>query len=559
MPALRPVWFAIIIVLALRPSPTIASDAPPQLTRAYEINRKVSAFPKVEDLSTPEATYAGINRIIAAGEDGAWRRVSVAAAADRLPPADAPRRSVPPHVARLFLDAEVLEVRVFRDTLATVIARLPDVAPTPIDVRTLRLEDDRWLNSGNDRCASIHQARTGFSLACARLAGADLPPTRAPVTDPRAHLKTFIDFLERRGEEPGAFVMDALAKHRLVIMGEVHHRPPYWSFNTSLVNDPKFPTHVGVIYLELPRHAQHLVDRFLAADECDPSPVIEMLRDNLWMGWPDQPMLDFFIEVWKVNRTLEPRRRLRIVLVDMNRPWTQIRTRADWRRFEVDRDEFMAANILADMQRHGPRDPRHALFVVGVGHALLDMSYFDGTPVASAGWHLREKLGRASVLAIFPHMPVQTNWGRVDGRLCLGLFDSAFRGRGGKPVAFALRDGPFGREPFDAFPDRPVTSTFADGYDAYLYLGPLEGEVFSPLIDGFYTDEFVKELDRRYRMESNQSLVQGCGLPRLDAESFVAWMSRTWGRPREAWSERNLGPLDAWRHGGRSWRNAGGQ
>jgi len=43
-----------------------------------------------------------------------------------------------------------------------------------------------------------------------------------------------------------------------------------------------------------------------------------------------------------------------------------------------------------------------------------------------------------------------------------------------KRLAFALESGPFGRQPFDAFPDRPAAGTYRDGYDAYLYLGPLE-------------------------------------------------------------------------------------
>lgn len=137
--------------------------------------------------------------------------------------------------------------------------------------------------------------------------------------------------------------------------------------------------------------------------------------------------------------------------------------------------------------------------------------------------------------------------GRVDGRLCLGLFESAFVAIGNRPIAFPLGTGPFGKEPFDAFPDNLVQSNYGDGYSGYLYLGTLENEITSPLIEGFYSDEFVKELDRRYQLTFNKSLTEGCHLANLDAESFIGWMSNSWGKPRE-WQGK-LGPMDAWKFG----------
>jgi hypothetical protein len=124
---------------------------------------------------------------------------------------------------------------------------------------------------------------------------------------------------------------------------------------------------------------------------------------------------------------------------------------------------------------------------------------------------------------------------------------------GCQPIAFPLSVGPFGQQPFDGSPDHTVNSLYRDGYQAYVYLGPLEGEVFSPLISLFYTDEFVKELDRRYRLMYGKGLMEGCRLARLDAASFVGWM-KSWGRPRREWRASNLGPITAWHLGGRDWK-----
>lgn len=75
--------------------------------------------------------------------------------------------------------------------------------------------------------------------------------------------------------------------------------------------------------------------------------------------------------------------------------------------------------------------------------------------------------------------------------------------------------------------------------------------MFSPLVPGFYSDDFVRELDRRARMMDGEGLVEAGIVLRLDGESFAAWMGRTWGQPRRDWSADRLGPLHAWEQGSR--------
>jgi len=527
-------------------------ETPERQVDVYKVNKRVRDFPEREDFTAPESAYAVVNRVMARGEEGAWRRISVRNLADRLPPADRPASQVSSETARRYLDANILEVMVFAGRHAAVIAALPSQAGVPVyDRRTFGLEDGRWLNKGQSHFSTLERARTSFARYCAHLV--QQARVRPRVEDPEGHLKPFVQFLRAHAQAPKPFVMRALAEHPFTIIGEIHHRPRYWAFNCSLVTDPNFPTHVGTIYLELPSNDQHLVDTFLAGRDCDTTPVIEMLRDNLWMGWPDQAMLDFFMTVWMRNQSLSPERRLRIVLVDMQRPWSRIEQRQDWRQYETDRDKLMADNIVQDIRKHWA-ETRHRLFIVGVGHTALNMEYVQGFPVTSAGWHLRKRLGADRIYAIFPHRAVQTNAGRVSGRLAFGLFESAFAALGNAPMAFPLDVGPFGAEPYDADPDNLVGSTYADGFDAYLYLGPLETEIFSPLIAGFYTDTFVKELARRFRMMHGRSWAQAYQQASMNPETFIAWMGNSWGKPRQDWWPGVLGPLDAWHRGGRDWK-----
>jgi len=442
-----------------------------------------------------------------------------------------------------WLDAEILEVHIFEGRYAGVLAKVPHAWKKIIDYRGLEFEDGRWLNAGNNVYGSLEKARNGFQEACDYYAAR---PKRGPVADPQAYLKPFVDFLKEYGREPKAFVLEALAKHRVVIIGETHHRPSYWAFNADLVNDPNFPGHVGTIYLELPINDQDRIDRFLAGKACNTLPVIETLRDMLWTGWSDRPMLDFFVAVWKTNQGLAADKRLRIRLVDMERPWDKIQGRDDWRRYDCNRDQFMAENILKDIGQN-PADARHGLFIVGVGHTGLGLTHFQGRPARTAGWHLAQGLGRDKVFAVFQHRCAMTNVGEVHGRLALGLFESAFAQVQNRPVVFTLHEGPFGQQPYDSDPDEVFFCQYKDGFDAYLYLGPLETEIFSPLIEGFYTDAFVQELERRHRVMFGKGWAEAYGQDKADAAHFIAWMSKSWGQPRE-W-RAPLGPMDAWQYG----------
>lgn len=517
------------------------------LVGVYQVNKKVCDFPEKEDFSSPEAAYATINRLSASGDHEFWRRVSVKKLAQRMP-IQKGKRKVSKIAAHGWLNANILEVRIFRDTYAGVIAKVPNDWKKIIDYRSLEFEDGRWLNTGNDVFGSVEEARKKFKILSSRYAER---PTRPKIDDPLAYLKPFVEFLESNAEDPKAFVVKALAKYKVVIMGEIHHRPRYWAFNSSLIADPDFAKHAGTIYMELPSNAQKLIDKFLAEGKCDTMHVINMLRDMLWMGWPDQPMLDFFIAVWKANQNLLPKKRLRIVLVDMERPWGKIQKRSDWKQYNVNRDQYMADNIVQDIQKH-PNEKRNGLFIVGVGHTALnfDISFFGDYPLETAGRHLQQKLEPGNVYAIMQHRCMMTNMGRVDGRLCLGLFDSAFAALGNKTMAFTLESGPFGEQMYDGQPDKQVWSRFRDGFNAYLYLGPLETEIFSPLIDGFYTDEFVKELERRHHLMYEKGWAEAYGRKESNAASFVGWMSGSggsWGNPRK-WRDK-LGPIDAWKYG----------
>jgi hypothetical protein len=60
----------------------------------------------------------------------------------------------------------------------------------------------------------------------------------------------------------------------------------------------------------------------------------------------------------------------------------------------------------------------------------------------------------------------------------------------------------------------------------------LENEEFWPLIPGFCTAEFVKELDRRSRAMFGEGLVDAHRVNKADPQSSIQWMSQSWGLRR---------------------------
>jgi hypothetical protein len=136
-----------------------AEKHPPAPEKVYEVHKKVSDFPKGEDLTTPEAAYASIHWAWAAEGDAAWPRLSVPAMAAHMP--RGAKRPLPKEAAKRLLDTEILEVHVWEGIHAVVIAReeASDVQGFYMDMRWLTRVDGRWLNEGNDRRRTIEEAR----------------------------------------------------------------------------------------------------------------------------------------------------------------------------------------------------------------------------------------------------------------------------------------------------------------------------------------------------------------------------------------------------------------
>ncbi len=185
----------VMVALAWSASAAIETN----LAKAYSVNRKVADFPDPEDMSTPEAAYATLNRLAASGDEGFWRRLSVRSLAGRLPKATG-KRPIPAEAAAVYLQAEILEVHLWEKTNAIVIARTPSPRKQgAMDLRHLCLEAGQWLNQGNDVTSSLEDARALVTRSRAHSDAVRLRHSRPPIADPEGHLRPFVEFLKREG------------------------------------------------------------------------------------------------------------------------------------------------------------------------------------------------------------------------------------------------------------------------------------------------------------------------------------------------------------------------
>lgn len=138
----------------------------------YMVNRTVAEFPQAEDFSSPESAYAAINRVMASGSREGWMRVSTKANAQRIAQSQRQDQPVPAEWAKVVLNARILKVLI-QDDRAMVIAEFgQDLSSqkivNPIDARSLKLEDGRWLNAGEDRFDTVEQAAKKFGAIVER-------------------------------------------------------------------------------------------------------------------------------------------------------------------------------------------------------------------------------------------------------------------------------------------------------------------------------------------------------------------------------------------------------
>jgi len=398
-----------------------------------------------------------------------------------------------PEYAERLLNSTIEEVIIYKDSVGFITRKVSNLPGFPIGCS--QLEDGKWKGTGEDYCpdenlTDVHQYIEGKATSgLLRLRRYDRQTIVS--TDTLA----FVDYLQQHRSNPKDYLLDKLANHPLVIYGEIHRRKISWDFLKKVINDPEFVKVCGTVFVELPFYTAPLFDKFLHLDTLNSKIILDILGSEQIYGWQDKGEYEFIEEIWKLNK--QSNNKIKIVPVDFQIPWEEIRTKQDLENYErdkmMDRDSTMANLIEKTMKTK--TDTRHCLFIVGMDHARK----LSPAKPTKAGTLLAERFPKGAIFSIMPHTLIDNNQNFL-GKVRYGLYDFVFEQAGNHPIAFDLSGSPFGQEPFDAIQSLrfdPNGGKYEDFYDGYIFLGPLKEEEYDYTLFELFTDDFVNELKRR--------------------------------------------------------------
>jgi hypothetical protein len=458
--------------------------------KTLNINKQVREFEDKFDLSSVLSAIVTLNYVDAYGRSGLYSKLCVKRNTIYWPSANTPDTPLPLEKKNEILNHTICKIIVYKDSVACAIVK---ENKSYFSIRWYEINDNKWLAAGEDGRPSIEDGEKLFIPE----ADGQLQTLRRVnvVSNYPTDTLSFVSFLQKNQEDPTKFILDALKKYQIVIYGEIHNRPTSWGLCRNVIRQKAFAESTGTVFLELSAHKQDQLNQFLDSKKLNTDLILDVFRESFdlefWAG-----MYDFLIDIWNINQSLPPDKRIKVIAADIPRPYSTFKMREDFQKYfqNIDRDQKMAE--VVENYIRTKTDPRNCLFIVGAMHVCKS--------IESAGGLLVKKLTSEKVFTIFTHCPVISNRGDIPGLIRNGIYDEAFLKTGNYPMAFKLDNGPFAVQPFDAFPEiryKGNTGNFSDNYDGYIFLGPLDFEISDRILFEAYTADFIKELKRRCDIE----------------------------------------------------------
>jgi hypothetical protein len=348
------------------------------------------------------------------------------------------------------------------------------------------------------------------------------------------------EFLEG-SPSPDEYVLGALERRRIVILGEAH----WIAHEAALVKElvPALAKRGIPLAIEmLPASEQARLDAILTAESWDEAAAIAILRAA---DWPYRDYLEIVRAAWEVNRKgSDPKARL-----------LALAPPPDWRDTLLpqgkDYESFMADRVAAAL----PTLQSRILVYCGLHHGF---TRFEQPEVRDDGFThrfmdrmgnlLRRRFGEDAFLIMF-HRPVWCGDPK-DWSYCLpfeGALDCAADAAGGKPHGFDVAGSPFASLTFDRsiyYAHGVATLRFDEFVDGYLWSQPLEAFAGVGLIP---LDAYAPDAAALAQVIASNTRPGRPGPTREDLEArwkaeggrlADAVQSRRWGALAQGWRAR---------------------
>lgn len=308
-------------------------------------------------------------------------------------------------------------------------------------------------------------------------------------------------------------VLAAFDKYEVIGMGAAHGNKDLDDFILRLIRNPAFPSQVNVVAVECGNSLyQPALDRYIAGADVPLSEVRQVWRNTT------QPMCgvsgfygQLFPLVRRMNQTLPPEKKIRVLAGDPPIDWSKVKSGRDFAQGQFfNRD----VGIAAVMEKEVLSKHRHALMLFGTAHlfhgggtavGIYEKDYPGVTLVIAD----HTGFGNWTPLAQYNHefearmasWPVPSLVEEVEGTWLGDLLDMTYSTGN---VTFGVADG--GKLPAGSvkakgtFAEVPVEAAgkFSEMADAYLYLGPRDLLLNEPTPAQIFLDkDYMTELQRR--------------------------------------------------------------
>jgi hypothetical protein len=390
--------------------------------------------------------------------------------------------------------------------------------------------------------------------------------------EPDARLQPYLQVLRKQGQAPIPFVVGRLDTLDLLIFDDaLHTAVEPFEFYEQLVKDAGFQRKAPAIFLEaIPSNKQRHLDDYLAAPTDDLRLLYPAFQDDAnGLGFPYKTYLDFLRTVRAVNQGLPKEARLKVFGVGSPTWWAEIETPRDLEQFRkslASYDHHMYTTIEGELDQF--RSSKKGIFLTNTRHAYKGIKRKDGQFFWNTATFIDQRHpGKAysirmhnvtlSVLRAkeLPAGAAKTAEGRERMeykfvRMARGLWDSALRADGDRPIAVPIGGNVWGAEPYigNHQLDAAAGQKMQDAYDAVIFLAPIEKLRQTALVDFIYTPAFKQELKRRYRIMYTDAQLADM-FRKNQAEDLDGLLARTLiARPEEPLPQaRAVGPVDEWK------------
>ncbi len=331
-----------------------------------------------------------------------------------------------------------------------------------------------------------------------------------------APVEELVAFLEQQPLTAKAYILEQFKEKDIVILCERHHGDiSQYRLYLDIISDPWFIDNVGAVYREVGMASQSArLNDFLMREGLDSTQVhlevTRLLRDANWdaVVWACHSYPWLIREVYQLNRELDASRKIRMYGCDCSVDWEEWDHEA-YAAYDAlmddERDSIMADNFFRQFEAQPLRGGgKKALVIQNFRHAFLQHNHHGPHPEDARlnfGKYMHDRFGDklASVWVAGLAMPERMDQNTVvkDGK-----WEAAFELAGKTDVGFTLRGTPFGEAPCDLSPGIwPVDGfRYQDIFTGLVHYLPIEEHTIVYGWEGTFTDDFLEEFLRRYRI-----------------------------------------------------------